>query len=129
MINIGKVIATLRKENHLTQKELGELLNASYQAISKWENGLSEPDLEMLQKMANIFQVPTSIFFGSEKDNQENVNNEYKKNLNQNKSYLKSKLFYIVFSISFVFVCLIFYALISTANSKITTNTKIQSVQ
>lgn len=39
MINLR--IAELRKRNHLTQQELGDILSVSYQTISKWENGVS----------------------------------------------------------------------------------------
>ena len=38
MKQYGKIIAQLRKENNLTQAELGAKLNVTYQADSKWEN-------------------------------------------------------------------------------------------
>jgi len=34
-------LAELRKKNNLTQQELGDILNVSYQTISKWENSLT----------------------------------------------------------------------------------------
>ena len=43
--NMGQIIKRLRKERNLTQEELAEQLNISAQAISKWENGTSMPDI------------------------------------------------------------------------------------
>ena len=40
-MNIGKIIADRRKEIGFTQQALAEKLNTSFQAISKWENGIS----------------------------------------------------------------------------------------
>ena len=42
---IGKFIAKLRNEKNMTQTELGEILGLSYKAVSKWERGLSLPDV------------------------------------------------------------------------------------
>jgi len=59
----GSLIAKLRKKNNLTQAQLGEKLNISYQAVSKWENNLSEPDLVTIEKLADIFNITVSEFF------------------------------------------------------------------
>lgn len=64
MKNYGEIISKLRKEKGLTQADVGRHLNISYQAVSKWENNLSEPDLDSLQKMAILFDVPITVFFG-----------------------------------------------------------------
>lgn len=40
---IGKFILELRKKNNLTQKEFANKLGVTYQAVSKWETGLSFP--------------------------------------------------------------------------------------
>lgn len=63
MKNYGQIISKLRKQANLTQKQLGEKLNVSYQAISKWENNLSEPDLETIEKICDIFNITISSFF------------------------------------------------------------------
>ncbi len=42
MMNIGNVIMTKRKELGLTQQALADKLHVSFQAISKWENGVSQ---------------------------------------------------------------------------------------
>lgn len=54
---IGHQIATLRKNKGLTQHELADRLNVSYQTISKWERGESLPDAFMLIDLSNIFQT------------------------------------------------------------------------
>ena len=63
MKKYGSLIAKLRKKNNLTQAQLGEKLNISYQAVSKWENDLSEPDLVTIEKLADIFNITVSEFF------------------------------------------------------------------
>lgn len=64
MENYGKTIAKLRKENGLTQSELGKELNVTYQAVSKWENDLSQPDLETIVAMCKLFGVTLDEFTG-----------------------------------------------------------------
>ncbi len=59
MLEIGKKIKELRKAQDVTQEKLAEYLNISYQAISKWENGLALPDITLLPKLANFFGVTT----------------------------------------------------------------------
>ena len=62
MKDYGGAIQTLRKNKNMTQAELGEKLNVSSQAVSKWENGLSQPDLETLQKLTSIFEISIDEF-------------------------------------------------------------------
>ena len=54
---IGKKIAQYRKDKGLTQDELAELLGVSAQAVSKWENDLSCPDILLLPKLAELFDT------------------------------------------------------------------------
>ena len=49
---IGKFIAQKRKEKNLTQQQLGEMLFVTDKAVSKWERGLSLPDITLLEKLA-----------------------------------------------------------------------------
>ena len=53
----GCFVAQLRKEKGLTQKELGELINLTDKAISKWERGLSFPDVSVLEELAGALDV------------------------------------------------------------------------
>ena len=57
METLGKRIAALRREKELKQDELAEMLNVSPQAVSKWENDLSCPDISLLPDLARILGV------------------------------------------------------------------------
>ena len=50
-------IKELRKELHLTQKELAIKIGSEQKNVSNWENGKNEPDLEMLCRLASVFKV------------------------------------------------------------------------
>ncbi len=56
-MTLGEKISMYRRNKGMTQQELGEHLNISAQAISKWENDLSEPDISTLKKISELFQV------------------------------------------------------------------------
>lgn len=57
MAELGKTISTLRKKNNMTQEELAGRLGVSAQAVSKWENDISCPDIYMLPQIAPVFGV------------------------------------------------------------------------
>ena len=70
---LNENIKALRKTKGLTQDELAIRLNLVRQTISKWEKGLSVPDAEMLQKIAEVFEVNVSQLLGSPINQNENV--------------------------------------------------------
>lgn len=78
---IGKFIASLRKEKGLTQQELGERLFVTDKAVSKWERGLSLPDIKILEKLALELNVDVSeILFGERGKNKKiNIQEEIDK--------------------------------------------------
>lgn len=57
MKKVGRKIAILRKEKNLTQMELADMLNVSFQAVSNWERGETMPDISKLPEIAQIFNV------------------------------------------------------------------------
>ena len=61
------MLKTLRKKNRITQKELAEALHISQTSVSKYERGESEPDLEMVIKMADFFGVTIDEFVRGKK--------------------------------------------------------------
>ena len=67
--NIGQIIRKLRKERTFTQEELAEQLNISAQAVSKWENGTSLPDISQVVPLASVFGVTADVLFGIEGTN------------------------------------------------------------
>lgn len=61
----------LRKTHNLSQEQLAEKLDVSRQAISKWESGQANPDINNLLKLSNIYEVSTDyILLGKDTDNQ-----------------------------------------------------------
>lgn len=67
-------IKTFRKERGLTQEELAIRVNVVRQTVSKWEKGLSVPDADMLQKIAEVLEVSVSQILGEEKELEKNRN-------------------------------------------------------
>lgn len=57
-------IKSLRKQKGLSQEELSIKLNVVRQTISKWEQGLSVPDSEMLISISEVFDTPVSTLLG-----------------------------------------------------------------
>ena len=57
MDTIGQNIAHYRKEKGITQEQLSELCGVSPQAVSKWENDISCPDITLLKPLARIFSI------------------------------------------------------------------------
>ena len=57
MDTIGKRISEYRKKKNLKQDELAEMLGVSPQAVSKWENDLSCPDISLLPELSRILCV------------------------------------------------------------------------
>lgn len=57
MRQIGKNIKKYRTEKGMTQDQLAEKLNVTRQAVSNWETGKTQPDIEMLTKISEYFDV------------------------------------------------------------------------
>ena len=53
----GQLITELRKEKGMTQKQLADALNVTDKAVSKWERGLSFPDISMLEPLSELLDV------------------------------------------------------------------------
>ena len=64
-------IKSIRKSRGLSQEELAIKLNVVRQTISKWEQGLSVPDAEMLISISEVFETPVSTILGENIDEQE----------------------------------------------------------
>lgn len=73
-MSYGQKITELRKKSQMTQVELGEKLNVTSQAVSKWENDLSEPDLDTINRICELFNISANEFFGTtQKADTENI--------------------------------------------------------
>ena len=64
LVMLGDRIANLRKEKKVSQEELADVLMTSRQAISKWERGESDPDIDRLKDLAVYFGVSIDYLLG-----------------------------------------------------------------
>lgn len=63
-MTLGQEIRYYRKKKGLTQTEFGALFGMSKQAVYSWETGLYSPDISVLLRMADFFQIPICILVG-----------------------------------------------------------------
>ena len=63
-MTLGQEIRYYRKKKGLTQTAFGALFGMSKQAVYSWETGLYSPDISVLLKMADFFQIPICILVG-----------------------------------------------------------------
>lgn len=60
---IGQKIKELRRKNDMTQEKLADYLCVAYQTVSKWETGVTSPDLSLIVPLARLFKVTTDELF------------------------------------------------------------------
>lgn len=80
---ISENIRNLRRQKNVTQEELAEYLNISFQIISKWERGENLPDINMLVALANYFNVSTDELLGMNKHKSDFFSYDFGKNINE----------------------------------------------
>lgn len=73
MKTIGEIIATKRKSLNMTQKELADKLNVTNKTVSKWENGTTMPDLEMIDLIALNLNASVDEFFPKSFENKSDL--------------------------------------------------------
>ncbi|MBR2139035.1 MAG: helix-turn-helix transcriptional regulator [Bacilli bacterium] len=66
-IKIGKFITKMRKEKKLTQEQLAEKMGVSINAVSKWERGLSFPDVSLYKKLCEELEISIEELINGEK--------------------------------------------------------------
>lgn len=69
---IGQLIKQIRKNNHLTQKDLALKYNITYQAVSKWENGKNIPDIALLKEICNDYGININDLLDGKVSNKKN---------------------------------------------------------
>ena len=69
----GQLITELRKEKGLTQKQLADALNVTDKAVSKWERGLSFPDISMLEPISELLGVSIMEILAGERQSGEDT--------------------------------------------------------
>ncbi|MBQ9120341.1 MAG: response regulator [Lachnospiraceae bacterium] len=64
MLNIGEIIKKHRTDRNITQEEMAAALHVTPQAISRWETGISYPDIAMLPQISKYLMVSTDTLLG-----------------------------------------------------------------
>ena len=71
---LSENLKALRKQKGMSQEVMAQQLNVVRQTVSKWEQGLSVPDAQMLTNIAELFEVPVSSLLGESIEENVNVN-------------------------------------------------------
>lgn len=101
----GRFIVKKRKERNLTQKELAEQLYVTESAVSKWERGVSYPDISLVSSLCEILEVSEHELITCSEDFQQRETERQAKYFRRlMKTY--SVFFYICYAVS-LFVCMI----------------------
>ena len=79
---IGKLIAKLRKSKGLTQRELGEMVGVGFRAVSKWETGLTSPDISIINDLSKILGISADELLKGEVKEKAVLQNKKIKNKN-----------------------------------------------
>ncbi len=80
-MTIGEKIKVLRQGNHLTQEKLARQLGVSAQAVSKWEQNVTAPDISLLADIAACFHITTDELLGAGKYKQQSGYGSYRARL------------------------------------------------
>ena len=56
-MDLGQRLKNLRKENNLSQQELGDKLGVKYSAVSKWERNENTPPLKIVYKLTKLYDI------------------------------------------------------------------------
>jgi len=113
--SMGQFIATMRRENGLTQKELAEKLGMSPSAISQWERGKCFPDVELFSDIAEILGVQLTELMACER-NISITNNvihevEEKETKNTPKLIIIREIKKIIITISIIILFIVFWVI------------------
>ena len=73
---IGQLLKELRKEKGITQEKLAEMLNVSNRSISRWENGNTLPDFDLLIELANYYDISIDEILGGKRRGEEVMEKE-----------------------------------------------------
>jgi len=108
---IGKLISKARRDKNMTQKDLASFLHITDKAISKWERGISIPDISLLIPISNILDISVYELLGGEmkedlskNEVEEVVKTSVKKGVEDNK--LKVRIQKIIITILIVIIVL-----------------------
>ena len=119
-MKLSEKLIKLRKEKGLSQEEFGNEINVSRQAVSKWENDETKPDIEKIQEIVKKFNVNYEYLLNDEVEKVETSTDTF----NEKKIKVKRKtifkiliIIFAIYLIFFIYKFMAFYKLYSLANS------------
>ena len=89
---IGRFIASVRKEQNLTQEQLAEKLEITSKAVSKWECGKGLPDASIMMELCEILKITVNDLLSGEKIKQENYQKKLEENILDTIDYSNKKV-------------------------------------
>lgn len=88
--NTGNFLRELRKSKGLTQEQLAERLNVSGRTVSRWENGMTMPDLDLLIELADLYDIDIRELIDGERKN-DKMDKETKETLKKVADYAETE--------------------------------------
>ena len=88
-MELNEILLEARQKAHLSQQEVADKFSYSVQVISKWENNLSSPPLDLLVKIANLYMIDLSSFIDGEI---KSIDSIYKEKFDLDKFSLRFKM-------------------------------------
>ncbi len=116
---IGKFIAEARKSKNLTQEKLAEKLGITKNAVSKWERGLSIPDVSLFKKLCEELNISLEELINGEKDNSDKAKEKALISTLKEKNKIKKKGKKIIIALTIVFLIIISILIYYSKNLKV----------
>lgn len=121
-MKLNEKLIKLRKENGLSQEDFGNKINVSRQAVSKWENGESKPDIDKVQEIVKQFNISFDYLLNDEIDEKENIAKSENASIKKKKNILKTTLkilliLLIIYLVFCIYKFIAFYRFYLIANS------------
>jgi len=91
-VKIGRFIATVRKEQNLTQRDLAERIGVTDRAVSKWENGRGLPELSLIKPLCDALSLSVNELFCGERIAEEQLPAQAETNLIDTLDYSHKKI-------------------------------------
>jgi len=88
---IGMFLKELRKQNNMTQEQLGERLGVTNKTISRWETGNYMPPIESLKRLSDIYIISINEIISGKRLNEENYKMEAEENITVAFEQMESK--------------------------------------
>lgn len=115
---IGNLISSLRKEKGLSQQALSDILGVSPKTISKWECAKGLPDISMLKKISEVFDITTDELLEGSIINKKSINKSKDKNISKN----KKKLIIGIMPLLIIALVIVVFIIVNHSSGNNTTN-------